>query len=220
MQTPAIRPVRASVAAILVAGLAALVPAFGGPRSEADPAQSPESRAFVLHERGIADRDRAMQLELGLSRTEIETDRGRLEKEIDQAYRAAAKEFRAAASSDPQMFEAFADLGDVLNRTGDARGALKALDQALALEPDDPAALFHRGEAYLALDRVEDAKSSFSDVFAADPKRAELLLLSMKQWVIGKRQDMGRTSPETMASLEDWIEDLEAAAAQELAEVE
>lgn len=74
----------------------------------------------------------------------------------------AAREFRKATETDPNLAEAFLDLGEVLQETHDFPGAVTALKHALELRPDlDPAhvqlgyALLQQGYAEEAIPHLE-----------------------------------------------------------------
>ena len=66
-----------------------------------------------------------------------------------------------------------------------------AYDKALSLRPSYPEAIEYRGEAYLALNRVDDAKQAYLDLFAGNRKLADQLLVAMKSWVAEKRSASG-----------------------------
>jgi cytochrome c-type biogenesis protein CcmH len=63
-----------------------------------------------------------------------------------QDFREAAEQFRKVAAAQPNNSQALAYLGAVLWLTGHADPALQALDRALTINPDEPLALWMRGD--------------------------------------------------------------------------
>ena len=81
----------------------------------------------------------------------------------------AIQEFRKATESDPNLPEAFLDLGEVLQETHDYPAAIAALKHALELKPDlDPAhlqlgyALLQQGYAEEAIPHLERVRRQSS----------------------------------------------------------
>jgi tetratricopeptide (TPR) repeat protein len=69
----------------------------------------------------------------------------------------AIKEFRKATQSDPNLAEAFLDLGQVLEQTHDYPAAIVALKRALELDPNLDAAHLQLGFALLAQGYAEES---------------------------------------------------------------
>jgi tetratricopeptide (TPR) repeat protein len=69
----------------------------------------------------------------------------------------AIKEFRKATESDPNLAEAFLDLGQVLQQAQDYPGAVVALKRALELNPELDAAHLQLGFALLAQGYAEES---------------------------------------------------------------
>ena len=75
-------------------------------------------------------------------------------------------------------------MGFAYRKTGDYAKALEMYDQAIKMAPGFfPEAVEYRAEAYLALNRIDDARQSYLDLFAADRKQADL---------DGRDEEMGR----------------------------
>ncbi len=67
--------------------------------------------------------------------------------------------------------------------SGPTREAVDDYNHALALKPDLKEAIEHRGEAYLAIDRLDDAKIAYMDLFNHAPPLADQLMLAMQKWL-------------------------------------
>jgi tetratricopeptide (TPR) repeat protein len=108
-----------------------------------------------------------------------------------EAYAKARVKFAEATRADPKLAQAWNGLGYSNRKLGDYKTALAAYDKAIELRMGYPEATEYRGEAYLALNRTEDAKQAYLDLFAVNRQLAGKLLDSMKVWLAspGKKQD-------------------------------
>ena len=114
-----------------------------------------------------------------LQKSEVKA-RGEFEKSL--------KDFQKAAELNPQLFQAYNGMGYAYRKTGDYAKALEMYDRAIGMAPGFyPEAVEYRGEAYLALNRIDDARKAYLDLFAADRKQADALMAAMKTWVTARR---------------------------------
>ena len=70
----------------------------------------------------------------------------------------------------------------------------------------------YRGEAYLGLNRVDDAKQAYLELFASDRKQADILMKAMSDWVAKRRVDAAGADPASVSALESWIKERSALA--------
>jgi tetratricopeptide (TPR) repeat protein len=84
----------------------------------------------------------------------------------------AAREFEAAALSDPGFLAALADLVSVDLERGDAAGARRAAGRLLALAPDSARALYGAGLAALRAGDAAAARDAFSTLLKKNPAYA------------------------------------------------
>jgi hypothetical protein len=66
-------------------------------------------------------------------------------------------------------------------------------------------AVEYRAEAYLGLNRIDDAKKAYLDLFAADRKQADLLMAAMKQWVEQKKANPAGVDATALEGFEKWV---------------
>jgi tetratricopeptide (TPR) repeat protein len=107
------------------------------------------------------------------------------------AYTKARAKFDEATKADPKLAQAWNGLGYSNRKLGDYKTALAAYDKAIELRTGYPEATEYRGEAYLALNRTEEAKQAYLDLFAVNRELAGKLLESMKTWIAspGRKKD-------------------------------
>ena len=116
---------------------------------------------------------------------------GKLPAAAKAAYAKAREKFIAATQADSNLAQAWNGVGYSNRKLGDYKAALAAYDKAIELRMGYPEATEYRGEAYLALNRTEDAKQAYLDLFAVNRELAGKLLESMKKWAAmkGKKKD-------------------------------
>jgi tetratricopeptide (TPR) repeat protein len=134
---------------------------------------------------------------------------GKLPAAAKAAYGKAREQFKAATQADPNLAQAWNGLGYSSRKLGDYKAALAAYDKAIELRMGYPEATEYRGEAYLALNRTEDAKQAYLDLFAVNRELAAKLLDSMKKWAAssGKKKD-------DVEDMNDFIQERTQIAAQ------
>jgi tetratricopeptide (TPR) repeat protein len=129
---------------------------------------------------------------------------------LKDAYTRARSQFQDATQRDATIAEAWNGLGYSQRKLGDYNKALASYARALSLRPGYPEATEYRGEAYLGLNRIDDAKRAYLDLFATNRSLAERLLGAMKHWVDGN----GGAENSPAADLAKWIEERSQIAAQ------
>ena len=104
-------------------------------------------------------------------------------KQARKEYEAALKSFQAAAAAAPGNYRAHNGAGYSLRKLGQYPQALESYERALKLAPDSSEAIEYRAEAYLALNRLEDAKQAYMHLFVHDRSVSHVLMKAMKAWV-------------------------------------
>jgi tetratricopeptide (TPR) repeat protein len=198
-------------AAVALAALVALCQAgavASGSRapSPSSPAMSHEEVAVQAYNSGIDHRDKGTKLELQAT-TAAAKDRDKILDKAKKEYTNALKDFKRAADNSPKMYQAFNGMGYAYRKTGDYTKALEMYDKALSLAPGFPDALEYRGEAYLGLNRIDDAKQAYMTLFGSDPAQADVLMTAMKKWVEQRKADPAGVDPAAISAFEKWIQE-------------
>jgi tetratricopeptide (TPR) repeat protein len=164
-----------------------------------------EERAVEAYNRGIERRDRGKKLEADAAAKQG-SDRQKAESKARSEFEKALKDFKSAAQLNPQLFQAYNGMGYALRKTGDHEKALEMYDKAIDMAPGlYTEAIEYRAEAYLGLNRIDDAKQAYLDLFGSDRKQADLLLVEIKNWVVKRQADPAGVDPTSLAALEKWI---------------
>ena len=199
---------------ILASGSSVPAPAPGGGGSSMA-AMTPEERAVEAYKSGDDHRVKGKKLE-----DEATTKKGAdVEKTLAKAkneYQKSLKDFSNAAKLNPKLAPAYNGMGYAYRKTGDYAKALEMYDQAIELAKPQifPEAIEYRAEAYLALNRLDDAKQAYLVLFATDRKQADILMKAMTDWVTARHTDAAGVDPAALAAFESWIKERSTLAGQ------
>ncbi|MGC1460052.1 MAG: tetratricopeptide repeat protein [Steroidobacteraceae bacterium] len=130
-----------------------------------------------------------------------------------EAYASARAKLQSLVGRSPQLAEAWNALGYTQRRLGSYDDALASYAKALELKPGYPEALEYRGEAYLRLNRVQDAKQAYLDLFSTNRKIAATLLEAMKTW-LKTQQGSHQVGASELTDLQQWVQERSQIATQ------
>jgi tetratricopeptide (TPR) repeat protein len=133
----------------------------------------------------------------------------KLQARIAKGLENAAADLERAVKNDPQLFQAYSELGFTLRKMGKFPESLAAYDKALAIQSDYTPALEYRAEAYLGLNRIDEARKTYTDLFSADRPRADALLIAMKSFVAARRADAAGLDAAQLDTFAKWVEQRE-----------
>lgn len=194
-------------------------PRTADPRDSSDSPEgqrlTPEQEAAIAYNDGLKHQEKADTLRKNAA-AELANDKkhDKLEAQSKKEYANALQNFEDATKKNPKMFQAFSGIGYAQRKLGNYDGALAAYNRALEIEPRYSPAIEYRAEAYLGLNRVDDAKSAYTALFAGDRKRADELHAAMKDWLELRRKDPGGVAPETIEEFSKWVARREEVAGQ------
>ena len=120
-------------------------------------------------------------------------------------YEAALKDFQTASAAAPDNYRAHNGAGYSLRKLGSYERALESYERALALAPRSSEAIEYRAEAYLALNRLSDAKQAYMQLFVHDRAASNVLMKAMKAWVEKHRARPGGLEPAVIDGFDTWV---------------
>ena len=129
------------------------------------------------------------------------------------AYASARVKLQSLVGRSPQLAEAWNALGYTQRKLGSYDDSLASYAKALELKPGYPEALEYRGEAYLRLNRIQDAKQTYLDLFVSNRKIAATLLESMQEW-IKAQQGSHVVDASVITDLQHWVQERSQIATQ------
>lgn len=167
---------------------------------------TPEEKAAVSYQDGIKHRDKAMKLEQKAGGETREKKLAKLQKKIGKEYDKSIKNYEKAIKYYPHFFEVHSSLGYSLRKVGRYDESLAAYNESLRINPSYGNAIEYRGEAYLGLNRIADAKDAYMVLFQSEPALADQLLTAMVEWVASRRSDAGGLDSEDVEQFADWVQ--------------
>ena len=165
---------------------------------------TPEELAERSYARAVKHRVKAAVYEEKAIRATSDKGRKKQIAKANKEYKRCGADLDKALEYNPRLVPALSDLGFVLRKQGDYDGSLVTYDKALRLNPSYTPAIEYRGEAYLALGRLDDAKQAYMVLFRQDRALADQLLQAMQLWV---ERERGNTQSETAGreEFEQWL---------------
>src|SRR5216684_2535659 len=133
----------------------------------------------------------------------------KLQGKLAKGLENAAADLERAVKNDPSLFQAWSELGFTYRKMGKFKESLEAYDKALQISPDYTPALEYRAEAYLGLNRLDEAKKTYTDLFSGDRPKADALLLSMKSYVAARRADPAGLDAAQLDTFAKWVDQRE-----------
>lgn len=176
------------------------------PKAEATsaPKKSPEATATDAMNSGLKRLAKADQLDT------------KNPKQARKDYEATLKDFQTAARLTPDNYRAHTSVGYAYRKLGQYERALESYARALELAPSYSEAIEYRAEAYLGLNRLEDAKQAYMHLFVHDRTTSAVLMKAMKAWVATRRAEPAGLEAATLNAFEAWVHERDTLAASVL----
>jgi tetratricopeptide (TPR) repeat protein len=137
-----------------------------------------------------------------------------LQQKINKGLEAAAADFERATRNDPNLFQAYSELGFTLRKLGKYNESLDAYNKALEIQPGFSPALEYRAEAYLGLNQLEEVKQTYTALFSGDRPRADVLMVSMKTWIADRRANLNGLDAAKLDEFAKWVDQRQTIAGQ------
>jgi tetratricopeptide (TPR) repeat protein len=219
----------AGAAALLAAGMTSAqipgggIPGGGGrpsappsaPEIETTPGQEkPEVAAQKWYKQAVKALKKGMEHDQDAVKAATPDKRASDLEKADDQYSRALDLFTEALSYNADMADAWNSVGFVHLRLGAFRESVDDYDHALKLKPDNPEGIMHRAQAYLHLDRLEDAQAAYMDLFNHSRANADELMISMQSWLTTHRADAQGMRPAQIDAFDAWLHERQALAKQ------
>jgi tetratricopeptide (TPR) repeat protein len=169
--------------------------------------RTPEALAKDAYNSGISHRDKGDQAEADMAKKTDVKDKAKALAKAQDEYTKGFKDFEKATQILPNFYQAYNGMGYTSRKTGDYPKALDMYNKALSLAPGFPDAIEYRAVAFLKLNRIDDAKAAYLDLFARDRKNADDLMKEMTNWVADRQANPNGVDPAIVSSLNTWIQE-------------
>lgn len=142
-----------------------------------------EVQAIEAYNLGYAAIQRAGHATALAEATSDANEKRRSERAAADLYEQSSRHFEEAVRLDAYMFEALTYLGYAHRRLGRHEQALQAYKLALEINPDYSYAIEYQGQAYLGLNRLDEARFNYLRLYALNKGQAKKLLQAMQSWL-------------------------------------
>jgi tetratricopeptide (TPR) repeat protein len=174
----------------------------------------PDAAATKAYTAGMKSLAKARDQEAVAANATNEDKKNAALEKVNDAYGRALDQFTEALRNKGDMYDAWNRVGYVHLRLGAYGEAVDDYNHALALKPDLPEAIEHRGEAYLAVDRLDDAKSAYMDLFNHARPLADQLMSAMQRWLTEHRANANRMRASDVDAFDKWLQERDGIAKQ------
>ena len=185
-----------------------------GGSMDAPQSRSPEQLAIADYNSGVRELGKAKNHEADAAKAATDEKKARALEKAHKAYGNALDQFERAADENPATYQAWNYVGFCQRHLGDYEAALTAYSHALEVNPAYAEAVEYRAEAFLGLNRIEDAKSDYMRLFRDVRPLADELMAAMHRWVEDHQHDSKGVSSEDLASFAKWVDERTAVAQQ------
>ena len=175
---------------------------------------TPEQVARSAYNNGVHTVNKAKSADSDAAKARDEAKKQKLLDKALKGYHSALEQFTRAVASDDSLFQAWNYIGFCQRHLGDYQAALNAYARALALNPAYSEAVEYRGEAYLGLNRTEDAKAAYMQLFRDVRPLADELMTAMRRWVDQRHVDPQGMSADELAAFSSWVSERATVAQQ------
>lgn len=157
--------------------------AFRPPPRPALPPTISEQSAIDAYNQGYAAIQRADHSYALAEASSSANEKSDAERAARESYQESLRHFKEAIRLDSAMHEAYTYVGYANRKLGNHAEALKAYEQALRIFPDYPHAIEYQGQAFLGLNRIDEARFNYLRLYALNKGQAAKLLQAMRAWV-------------------------------------
>ncbi len=178
------------------------------------PAEKPDAAAKKAFKAAMKSLNKAKEYDAAAAGAANPDKKADLLGRMGDEYSKALDQFTEALSNNGDMVDAWNNVGYVHLRLGAYAEAVDDYNHALKLKPELMEAIEHRGEAYLALDRLDDAKMAYMDLFNHAAKLADQLMATMQKWMTDHRTDAHGMSAADVDAFGKWLVEREGIARQ------
>ncbi len=192
-------------------------PGMSGPPSEisSEPAaDKPDKAARKAYDAAMKSLKRAHEYEEALAKATNPDKKAEFVDKIGDAYGKALDQFTDALSNKGDMVEAWNGAGYVHLRLGAYNESIDDYNHTLALKPELYEAVEHRAEAYVAVDRLDDAKAVYMSLFNHARPLADQLMGSMQKWLETHRASANGMRSADIDAFGKWLQEQEGIAKQ------
>jgi tetratricopeptide (TPR) repeat protein len=175
--------------------------------SPSAPALSASDLAVAAYKAGLGYISKAKDADSDAVKAADDKQKAKALAKASNLYGKALDKFQDALDKDPGIVDAWYDIGLCELHLGFYDEAVKAYANVLELKPGFNEAYEYRAEAYLGLNKVEEAKHDYMTLFKTARPLAGQLMTYMRQWIDERQRDPKGVSSEDLAAFVKWADE-------------
>jgi tetratricopeptide (TPR) repeat protein len=174
----------------------------------------PDAAAKKAYTAGLKSLNKAHEFEDVAAKAANPDKKAAALEKVSDAYGKALDQFTEALSNKGDMVDAWNGAGFVHLRLGAYSESIDDYNHALHLKSDLLEAVEHRAEAYMAVDRLDEAKAAYMDLFNHERPLADQLMATMQAWLDSHRTAANGMRPADIDSFGKWLQERDGIAKQ------
>jgi len=182
-----------------------------GPQSSEIPTTPIEVKPDKLAQKALNAATKSMAkahgLEDELARATDPDKRARAREKLEDEYGKALEQYTEVLRNKNDMYEAWSQVGFIHLRFGAFRESIDDYNHALALKPDLVEAIERRAEAFVAIDRLDEAKAAYMDLFFHARPLADRLMVNMQAWLQTHRAAAAGVRVADIDAFDKWLQE-------------
>ena len=199
---------------VLVLSLSSTLLASGSGSVPSMNTRSPHDQAVDFYNSGERRLENLTKMHDEMKASADPQKAAQMKEKIMKGLENAAADFDRATHNDPNLYQAYSELGFTLRKLGKYTESLAAYNQALELQPGFSPAIEYRAEAMLGLNQLDEVKTAYTTLFAGDRPKADALMASMKSWIADRRTNAAGLDAQKLDEFAKWVEQRETIAGQ------
>ena len=176
--------------------------------------RSPDDVAKSAYNDGVKAIKKAQDSDEDAAKASTPEKSAKAKEKAQKYYQKALEEFIEAVGAQPAMYQAWNYMGFANRHLGNYQDSLTAYAKALELNPNYPDAIEYRGEAYLGLNKIDDAKAAYMTLFQNSRPLANELMTAMHRWADARQKDAQGLSAADIDAFTKWMDERTTVAAQ------
>jgi tetratricopeptide (TPR) repeat protein len=168
--------------------------------------EKPDKVAAKAYKAAMKTMDKAHEQEAILAKETDPDKRGRAREKLEDDYGRAIELFTAVIRNQ-EMYDAWNQICYVHLQLGAYREAMDDCNHALKIKPDLVQAMQNRGQAFLGVDHLDDAKASYMDLFYHARPAADQLMVTMHAWVKSHRASANGVRASDIDAFDKWVQE-------------
>jgi tetratricopeptide (TPR) repeat protein len=172
----------------------------------------PDKAAAKAYAAAMKSMGKAKELEDTIAKTTDPDKKANAQQKLDDTYGRALEQFTDVLRNKNDMYDAWNKIGFIHLHFGAYRESIDDYNHALALKPDLQEAIERRGEAFMGVDHLDEAKAAYMDLFFHDRPRADQMMTTMQAWLQNHRAAANGVRTADIDAFDKWLQEREGIA--------